>query len=159
MATFKNPLDLANSIQDNEQVFYHGTNADFDEFDIEKANPESSLGRGFYFDTLEPQPNDFKNIKKVALTYNHPSDMNNQQVPEEKWDELINKLGLEKPSYYDNDYKVINRLANQVVRNGGRLKDFYNTVRDITGVDSIFRELPNGRKIVVVYNSDQIKQL
>ena len=157
MANAKNPLELANEF--NKEVFYHGTNADFTDFDIEKASPESSLGRGFYFDTLEPQPNDYKNVKKVTLTYNHPSDMNNQQVSEEKWNELITKMGLEKPSYYDNDYKVINRLANQVVRNGGKLKDFYNTVRDITGVDSIVRELPNGRKIVVVYNSDQIKQL
>ena len=68
-----NPVNAAliNEADGTPKVFYHGTNAQFTEFDKKKSKP-GFYGRGFYFTTEKSQANVYGNEMPVYLNIKNP---------------------------------------------------------------------------------------
>ena len=67
------------------QNYYHGTNADFENFDNAKQNYSGWLSKGFYFTKeIENAKNFGKNIKKVNLDIKNPLILKSDTINNDK---------------------------------------------------------------------------
>lgn len=98
----------------NPLVVYHGSNENFDTFNIDNfgINDSGWLGMGFYFsDKKETASNytDTNNIKEVYLSLNNPFVINSSEYSYSYFQNLRKELGI-KSNYGNNSEEFTNYL-------------------------------------------------
>lgn len=140
------------------KVFYHGTSADFNAFDIEKSNV-GNFGTGFYFSPSAEHVNKHfankpkSNIMPVYLKAENLFDMTkiNTQVAED----YISSIGMNdfKPNYDLRPFLFYKSLFN--LKGTQHFKEFLEN----KGYDSIIAKSPAAGEQILVFNPTQIKSV
>ena len=128
------------------KVFYHGTNAEFSVFDIEKAgqnwNGDSRLGKGFYFAHTEKEALQWTEGTKVVKAYlklENPLDVN--APPPKNIAKEIDKYIANKIASFDENNSFISK--EQYIKNLQRIKDMY--MSDVSMFIDNFKYDDNGK--------------
>ncbi len=132
-------------------VVYHGTNADFDTFDLGFENEGRMLGDGVYLTNMQDKANKYgKNIMKLYVNIKHPFYLDEENAIKQ----ISKNLGISKAEinswlkYYDNNkMQTLNRLFREY--------DLTNKLKEKNYDGIIFN---NGYEIVA-FTPEQIKSV
>lgn len=132
-------------------VVYHGTNADFDTFDLGFENEGRMLGDGVYLTNMQDKANKYgKNIMKLYANIKHPFYLDEENAIKQ----ISKNLGISKAEinswlkYYDNNkMQTLNRLFREY--------DLTNKLKEKNYDGIIFN---NGYEIVA-FTPEQIKSV
>ena len=158
---------LINEADGTPKVFYHGTNAQFTEFDKKKSKP-GFYGRGFYFTTEKSQANVYGNEMPVYLNIKNPLMPGKTHITETQIANFLDAVA-ENEDYSIENYGTYN--VSEIMRSI-ESRDAFDVIQDINATAigdfgeamQLFNEV-NGTSFdgvitsteTVVYERNQIK--
>ena len=158
---------LINEADGTPKVFYHGTNAQFTEFDKKKSKP-GFYGRGFYFTTEKSQANVYGNEMPVYLNIKNPLMPGKTHITETQISNFLDAVA-ENEDYSIENYGTYN--VAEIMRSI-ESRDAFDVIQDINATAigdfgeamQLFNEV-NGTSFdgvitsteTVVYERNQIK--
>ena len=158
---------LINKADGTPKVFYHGTNAEFTEFDKRKSKP-GFYGRGFYFTTEKSQANVYGNEMEVYLNIKQPLMPNGAKITETQIIKFLEAVA-ENEDYSIENYGTydVRQIVNNITS-----RDAFDVIQDINATAigdfgealQLFNEV-NSTEFdgiitpteTIVYNANQIK--
>ena len=165
-----NPVNPAFLNEDGTpKVFYHGTNAQFTEFDRKKAKSSGLYGRGFYFTDSPSHAGQYGKAMAVYLKSENTLEPGKNNITKEELHRFLEAVAKNEDDYDIWNYGTadIDEILNSVYRNDAfaviqdvnatAIGDFAEAIRLFNDVNGTSYDCVKTATETVVYKSEQIK--
>ena len=135
-------------------VCYHGTNAEFNSFNVDFISSDNKLGFGFYFMAGKKLQFQYEHPKTVYLNIMKPITDTSTVLSKERVEAFCNKLGIDYK--YDSTDTDLDVYVNLSYSYSGPTKTFLQNAIRVLGVDGV---ISAERNVAVAFEPSQIKNI
>ncbi|DAB40300.1 MAG TPA: hypothetical protein CFH81_08885 [Sulfurovum sp. UBA12169] len=141
------------------KVLYHGTNSDFDTFNVNKA-ANGNFGHGFYLaEDVETVNAHFAkgygaNIMPVMANIENPFDIDDLAKAMPVYEAFAKEFGMKMPKEAKNPLAVY-----KLITNGSKGKEQFRNFLEYLGYDGIVGKTPGAGRQYVAFYPNQIKSI